>query len=209
MSAHIAQGILPPANGQYQISSYKRERDQARKQNQQKYKKEYAEYDKKLDTWLEQYEQSKKKQEQGQAFKKGGAKKKYTSDIINSTNYLFAEHPLFKKKKQSKKRIYDPKAKYYQFGGLTRLTNLAGKTLKLPPAILNESNILPIISNLKPASSISKDLKIAPGVKGLLADARYRSGIENGFPLPVKNVRHAADPLHAVARGCLIAAQIM
>jgi hypothetical protein len=32
---------------------------------------------------------------------------------------------------------------------------------------------------------------------------------ENGFPLPVKNVRHAADPLHAVARGCLIAAQIM
>lgn len=85
--------------------------------NQQKYKKEYADYDKKLDTWLEQYEQSKKKQEQGQAFKKGGTKKKYTSDIINSTNYLFAEHPLFKKKKQSKKRIYDPKAKYYADGG--------------------------------------------------------------------------------------------
>ena len=37
MSAHIAQGILPPANGQYQISSYKRERDEARKQNQQNY----------------------------------------------------------------------------------------------------------------------------------------------------------------------------
>lgn len=32
---------------------------------------------------------------------------------------------------------------------------------------------------------------------------------ENGFPLPVKEVRHANDPLHAVARGCLIAAQIM
>jgi len=31
----------------------------------------------------------------------------------------------------------------------------------------------------------------------------------NGFTLPVKEVRHAADPLHAVARGCLIAAQIM
>ncbi len=31
----------------------------------------------------------------------------------------------------------------------------------------------------------------------------------NGFPLPVKEVRHAADPLHAVARGCLIAAQVM
>jgi hypothetical protein len=32
---------------------------------------------------------------------------------------------------------------------------------------------------------------------------------ENEFPLPVKEVRHAADPLHAVARGCLIAAQVM
>ena len=32
---------------------------------------------------------------------------------------------------------------------------------------------------------------------------------ENGFPLPVKEVRHASDPLHAVARGCLIAAQVM
>ena len=82
--------------------------------NQQKYAKEYEEYEKKLD---EKFERSKKKQVEGQAFKKGGAKKKFTSDIINSTNYLFAEHPLFKKKKQSKKRIYSPNAKYYQDGG--------------------------------------------------------------------------------------------
>lgn len=32
---------------------------------------------------------------------------------------------------------------------------------------------------------------------------------ENGFPLPIKEVRHANDPLHAVARGCLIAAKIL
>lgn len=32
---------------------------------------------------------------------------------------------------------------------------------------------------------------------------------DNGFPLPVKVVRQAQDPLHAVARGCLIAAQVM
>lgn len=32
---------------------------------------------------------------------------------------------------------------------------------------------------------------------------------ENGFPLPVKEARQAADPLHAVARGCLIAAKIL
>jgi hypothetical protein len=82
--------------------------------NQQKYAKDWEEYERKID---EREEQSKKKQEQGQAFKKGGAKKKFTSDIINSTNYLFAEHPLFKKKKQSKKRIYSPNAKYYQDGG--------------------------------------------------------------------------------------------
>jgi len=31
---------------------------------------------------------------------------------------------------------------------------------------------------------------------------------ENDFPLEIKEVRHANDPLHAVARGCLIAAQI-
>lgn len=33
--------------------------------------------------------------------------------------------------------------------------------------------------------------------------------VANGFPLPIKEVRHAADPLHAVARGCLIAAKIL
>ncbi len=43
--------------------------------NQQKYKKEYEEYDKNLDTWLEQYEQSKKKQAEGRAFKYGGLSK--------------------------------------------------------------------------------------------------------------------------------------
>lgn len=32
---------------------------------------------------------------------------------------------------------------------------------------------------------------------------------ENGFPLQVKEVRHATDPLHAVARGCLIAAKVL
>jgi hypothetical protein len=32
---------------------------------------------------------------------------------------------------------------------------------------------------------------------------------ENGFPIKVKEVRHATDPLHAVAKGCLIAAQVL
>ena len=33
--------------------------------------------------------------------------------------------------------------------------------------------------------------------------------VENNFPLPVKEVVHADDPLHAVAKGCLIAAQVL
>lgn len=32
---------------------------------------------------------------------------------------------------------------------------------------------------------------------------------ENGFPIPVAIVRHASDPLHAVARGCLVAAKVL
>jgi hypothetical protein len=33
--------------------------------------------------------------------------------------------------------------------------------------------------------------------------------VENNFPLPVSVVRHAGDPLHAVARGCLVAAKVL
>lgn len=33
--------------------------------------------------------------------------------------------------------------------------------------------------------------------------------IENKFPLEISEVKHSADPLHAVAKGCLIAAQVL
>lgn len=32
---------------------------------------------------------------------------------------------------------------------------------------------------------------------------------DNNFPLNIKEVRHAADPLHAVSKGCLIAAKVL
>ena len=32
---------------------------------------------------------------------------------------------------------------------------------------------------------------------------------DNNFPLKIKVVRHATDPLHAVAKGCLIAAKVL
>jgi hypothetical protein len=44
--------------------------------------------------------------------------------------------------------------------------------------------------------------------KGFL-DMFEKKLVENNFPLPIKEVRHAKDPLHAVARGCLIAAKIL
>ena len=33
--------------------------------------------------------------------------------------------------------------------------------------------------------------------------------LESNFPLPIEVVRHSSDPLHAVAKGCLIAASIL
>jgi hypothetical protein len=33
--------------------------------------------------------------------------------------------------------------------------------------------------------------------------------IENKFPLPIKVVKHASDPLHSVSKGCLIAAKVL
>ena len=33
--------------------------------------------------------------------------------------------------------------------------------------------------------------------------------VENNFPLPIKVVKHASDPLHSVAKGCLIASQVL
>ena len=32
---------------------------------------------------------------------------------------------------------------------------------------------------------------------------------ENGFPIKIKEVRHAQDPLHAISKGCLIASKIL
>lgn len=32
---------------------------------------------------------------------------------------------------------------------------------------------------------------------------------DNNFPLPIKEVRHAHDPLHAVSKGCLIASKVL
>lgn len=40
-------------------------------------------------------------------------------------------------------------------------------------------------------------------------DAFHNKLKENGFPLPIHQVKHASDPLHAVSKGCLIAAKAL
>jgi hypothetical protein len=37
----------------------------------------------------------------------------------------------------------------------------------------------------------------------------FKKIIENGFPIKIKEVRHASDPLYAVSKGCLIASKIL
>lgn len=53
-------------------------------------------------------------------YKRGGVNARSFSRNLQATNKFFAESKLFKKpKKLSKKRIYDPNAKYYQDGGMS------------------------------------------------------------------------------------------
>lgn len=40
-------------------------------------------------------------------------------------------------------------------------------------------------------------------------DIFHRQLLANGFPVSIKEVRHAADPLHAVSKGCLIASKVL
>jgi hypothetical protein len=56
--------------------------------------------------------------------KKGGQKK--YSRSLEATNKLFTANPFVKKKKSKKKKIFNPKAKYYQDGGESRSEELLG-----------------------------------------------------------------------------------
>lgn len=75
--------------------------------------------------WRHKYLLDKYKQ---YGFKKGGSSPKLPgkknskaySRSLEATNRLFAENPLFAKPKSRKNKIFDPKAKYYKDGGLTK-----------------------------------------------------------------------------------------
>lgn len=77
-------------------------------------------------------------------------------------------------------------------------------TTKQLAAAMTDHKALPKFKNPLP-------VVIAGGTsqaKGFVELFRTKLG-ENGFPLPVSEVRHAQDALHAVARGCLVAAKVL
>jgi hypothetical protein len=69
------------------------------------------------------------------------------------------------------------------------------------------------LSNHKALPKFKEPLKIVVAGGTSLAQGYIQTFkdklIQNNFPLPIKEVVHADDPLHAVAKGCLIAAQIL
>lgn len=71
-------------------------------------------------------------------------------------------------------------------------------------AALTGHKMLPQFKNPLPIAVAGGTSKAAGFIDAFAAKLQ-----ESGFPLAIKEVRHAADPLHAVARGCLIAAKIL
>lgn len=69
------------------------------------------------------------------------------------------------------------------------------------------------LTNHKSLSKFKSPLKIVVAGGTSLAkgyvETFHKKLLENNFPLPIKEVVHASDPLHSVAKGCLIASQVL
>jgi hypothetical protein len=106
------------------------------------------------------------------------------------------EHGTFVVGERNDNPILSAVSSYYE-----RLIEYTAKQLV---AALTDHKLLPKFKNplvIAVAGGTSK----AVGFVDLFA----KKLAENNFPLVIKEVRHANDPLHAVARGCLIAAKIL
>jgi len=106
------------------------------------------------------------------------------------------EHGVFQVGEPNENHILAAVSAYYE--------RLIDYTTKQLAAALTGHKLLPKFKAPLPIAVAGGTSKAAGFVK-LLAEKLAA----NGFPLAVKEVRHAADPLHAVARGCLIAAKIL
>lgn len=106
------------------------------------------------------------------------------------------EHGEFTIGEPSGSAILDAVSSYYE--------RLIDYTTKQLASAMTGHKLLPKFKNPLPvviAGGTSRAKGFVPRFQAKLA--------ENGFPLQVSEVRHANDPLHAVARGCLIAAKIL
>lgn len=98
--------------------------------------------------------------------------------------------------KPSNNPILDVISSYYM--------RLIDYTTKQLAAAMSDHKSLPKFKNPLPVV-IAGGTSQAKGFVPLF----HQQLLGNGFPLPVKEVRHAKDPLHAVARGCLVAAKVL
>jgi hypothetical protein len=74
-------------------------------------------------------------------------------------------------------------------------------------------NLASALSNHKSLPKFKNPLTIVVAggtsqAKGYIENFKIKME-ENGFPIILKEIRHASDPLHAVAKGCMIAAKIL
>lgn len=106
------------------------------------------------------------------------------------------EHGVFRVGEPNENPILGAVSAYY-----ARLIDYTAKQLT---AALTDHRLLPKFKQPLPiavAGGTSKAAGFVELFSAKLAEAK--------FPLAIKDVRHAVDPLHAVARGCLIAAKIL
>lgn len=106
------------------------------------------------------------------------------------------EHGNFTVGEPNENPILSAVASYYE-----RLIDYTARQLSIA---LTGHKLLPKFKNPLPVAVAGGTSK-ARGFVELFE----RKLAEHNFPLAVKEVRHATDPLHAVARGCLIAAKIL
>jgi len=106
------------------------------------------------------------------------------------------EHGEFRVGEPNANPILGAVSAYYE-----RLIDYTAKQLA---AALTNHRALPKFKNPLPIA-VAGGTSRAAGFVDLFA----KKLAEADFPLAIKEVRHAADPLHAVARGCLIAAKIL
>jgi hypothetical protein len=106
------------------------------------------------------------------------------------------EHGVFRVGEPNDNPVLAAVASYYD--------RLVAYTAQQLTVALDGHKMLPKFKNPLPVAIAGGTSKAAGFVEAFAAKLQ-----ESGFPLAIKEVRHAADPLHAVARGCLIAAKIL